>query len=382
MKHTPALFTWDIDCLNASRNALADPDSPLQPAYRQLMSRAESLLHSPLETVTAKTRLPASGNPHDYYSIGTYWWPDESREAGLPWVRRDGQTNPQTQDDSTDTRRLERLCEGAATLSLAWFFTQDARYAELLAAQIRYWFLDVDTRMNPHLNFGQAIPGVVDGRGTGLIDTRLLWQVIDAIGLVGCAEVLTPQEISEIKQWFKTFNHWMYHSDVGHAEYVWHNNHGTWYDVQRVVNALFTGELALAEKVLRQSVTQRLAAQIARDGKQHMELERTLPFHYSLFNLEAHLLLCRYAESLGDDRWQRVQDGRSLQPAIDYLLPFIRHPERWPYDDLRGIEYDSALRVLLQARRGYKQDQDKYQQVIDALPVESIYFVDRLCWHN
>lgn len=57
-----------------------------------------------------------------------------------------------------------------------------------------------------------------------------------------------------------------------------------------------------------------MAAQIDQDGRQTMELERTIPFHYSLFNLEAHLLLNRYAEHVEFDRerhprWARREAG-------------------------------------------------------------------------
>ncbi|MBX9265283.1 alginate lyase family protein, partial [Klebsiella pneumoniae] len=84
----------------------------------------------------------------------------------------------------------------------------------------------------PHLNYGQAIPGIVSGRGTGLIDTRLMWMVVDTIGLISPANVLDTDDIIGLHQWFRDFNHWMYYSEIGHSEYVWHNNHGTWYDAQ------------------------------------------------------------------------------------------------------------------------------------------------------
>lgn len=170
--------------------------------------------------------------------------------------------------------------------------------------------------MNPHLNYGQAIPGIVSGRGTGLIDTRMMWMVIDTLGLISPAKLLDTEDTAVLQQWFRDFNHWMFHSEVGHSEYVWHNNHGTWYDVQRAANAMFYGDRGLVTTIIRQGITQRLAAQIAQDGKQWMELERTVPFHYSLFNMEAHLLLCRYGEHIEIDRWEWVQDGRNVQQGL------------------------------------------------------------------
>ncbi|EPZ8124336.1 alginate lyase family protein [Yersinia enterocolitica] len=376
------LYTLDVDCLIKAKAVLQQPFSPLQPALRRLLSEADALRDQPPESVTHKTLLPVSGDIHDYYSFGTYWWPNPRKPNGLPYVRRDGHTNPQSQNDDTDTQRIERMCDRCLTLGLAYYFTGNSRYAQVAAEQIHCWFLDAKTRMNPHLNYGQAIPGIVSGRGTGLIDTRLMWMVIDTIGLILPAKLLDTEDTAVLQQWFRDFNHWMFHSEVGHSEYVWHNNHGTWYDVQRAANAMFYGDRGLVSTIIRQGITQRLAAQIAQDGKQWMELERTVPFHYSLFNMEAHLLLCRYGEHVEIGRWAWVQDGRNVQQGIDYLLPFIAEPELWPYRDLRGIDYDSALRLLLQAARGYPKEAQRYQAVLATLPADTLTSRDRLMWQS
>lgn len=377
---TMKLYTLDERCLENALNALRQPLSPLQQALKRLLAEAEAAYQAPPESVVHKTLRPASGDAHDYFSLGTYWWPDPRQPDGLPYVRRDGHTNPQCESDDTDTTRLVRMCERCLTLGLAWYFTDQIKYAQAAAKQIRCWFLDADTRMNPHLNYGQAIPGIVSGRGTGLIDTRLMWMVIDTIGLIEDTQVLDTEEIIGLRQWFGDFNHWMYDSEIGHAEYVWHNNHGTWYDAQRVVNALFCGDNALALRVIEQGMTQRMAAQIDRDGKQTMELERTMPFHYALFNLEAHLLLNRYAEHVAFDRWNTLRDDRGVKKGVDYLLPFIREPQRWPYSDLKGIVWDSALRVLLQSARGWSTAADRYYQALTAFPQETDNLKERLMW--
>lgn len=241
------LYTLDETCLENARRGLQQPFSPLQLALGRLVSEADKLRGQPPESVVHKKLRPVSGDPHDYYSLGTYWWPNPRRPNGLPYIRRDGHTNPQCQNNDTDTTRIIRMCERCLTLGLAWYFTSHRKYAQAAAEQIKCWFLDEQTRMNPHLNYGQAIPGIVSGRGTGLIDTRLLWMVIDTIGLISPAGVLDTDDIIGLHQWFRDFNHWMFYSDVGHSEYVWHNNHGTWYDAQRVANALFYGDKGLRE---------------------------------------------------------------------------------------------------------------------------------------
>ncbi|KFC81603.1 alginate lyase family protein [Buttiauxella agrestis] len=374
------LYTLDVTCLENARRGLQQPFSPLQLALGRLVSEADKLRGQPPESVVHKKLRPVSGDPHDYYSLGTYWWPNPRRPNGLPYIRRDGHTNPQCQNNDTDTTRIIRMCERSLTLGLAWYFTGHRKYALAAAEQIKCWFLDEQTRMNPHLNYGQAIPGIVSGRGTGLIDTRLLWMVIDTIGLISDAGVLDTDDIIGLHQWFRDFNHWMFFSDVGHSEYVWHNNHGTWYDAQRAVNALFYGDKGLVARIIQQGITQRMAAQIDQEGKQTMELERPVPFHYSLFNLEAHLLLNRYAEHVEFDRWNAVQDGRSVKLGIDYLMPFIADPDLWPYRDLDGIVWDSALRLLLQSMHGYPKDATRYKTVLASFPEDTLSLREQLMW--
>ncbi|MCA1920592.1 alginate lyase family protein [Buttiauxella noackiae] len=374
------LYTLDVTCLENARRCLQQPFSPLQLALGRLVSEADKLRGQPPESVVHKKLRSVSGDPHDYYSLGTYWWPNPRRPNGLPYIRRDGHTNPQCQNNDTDTTRIIRMCERCLTLGLAWYFTGHRKYAQAAAEQIKCWFLDEKTRMNPHLNYGQAIPGIVSGRGTGLIDTRLLWMVIDTIGLISPAGVLDTDDIIGLHQWFRDFNHWMFYSDVGHSEYVWHNNHGTWYDAQRAANALFYGDKGLVARIIQQGITQRMAAQIDQEGKQTMELERPVPFHYSLFNLEAHLLLNRYAEHVEFDRWDAVQDGRSVKLGIDYLMPFIADPDLWPYSDLQGIVWDSALRLLLQSMRGYPKEKARYKVVLASFPEETLSLREQLMW--
>jgi hypothetical protein len=374
------LYTLDVTCLENARLGLQQPFSPLQLALGRLVSEADKLRGLPPESVVHKKLRPVSGDPHDYYSLGTYWWPNPRRPNGLPYIRRDGHTNPQCQNNDTDTTRIIRMCERSLTLGLAWYFSGQRKYAQAAAEQIKCWFLDEQTRMNPHLNYGQAIPGIVSGRGTGLIDTRLLWMVIDTIGLISPAGVLDTDDIIGLHQWFRDFNQWMFFSDVGHSEYVWHNNHGTWYDAQRAVNALFYGDKGLVARIIQQGITQRMAAQIDQEGKQTMELERPVPFHYSLFNLEAHLLLNRYAEHVEFDRWNEVRDGRSVKLGIDYLMPFIADPDLWPYSDLQGIVWDSALRLLLQSMRGYPKDAGRYKTVLASFPEDTLSLREQLMW--
>ncbi len=53
-----------------------------------------------------KSLLAASGDKHDYYSFPPYWWPDPSKKDGMPYLRKDGETNPAANSDATDKKRM------------------------------------------------------------------------------------------------------------------------------------------------------------------------------------------------------------------------------------------------------------------------------------
>ena len=91
-------------------------------AYQNLISKADQLLEVDSFSVTHKEILAPTKNPNDYLSISRYWWPDENQEGGLPWVRRDGITNPDTQTDKVDRNRLGEMTKAVRALSYAYIF--------------------------------------------------------------------------------------------------------------------------------------------------------------------------------------------------------------------------------------------------------------------
>lgn len=363
----PQVITMDAAYLEYAKQRIAAEDPGLRPAYAKLMEDAQALLKVAPESVTYKKIVPASGDKHDYMSLAPYWWPDPSKADGLPYIQKDGKFNPSAKNGDSDSVRMQIMCLGTQNLSLAYYFSSDKRYAEKTAAFIRTWFLDPKTRMNPNLRFGQAVMGRVDGRGTGLIDTRNFWMVIDAVALIEPAGILTPAEVSELKAWFKDFGTWMLTSETGIEEYNAFNNHGTYYDMQIANYALFAGDLKTARQAVLRAQDLRIAAQVSAEGKQYAELERTTPFHYSAFNLDAMENLARYGEQLKVDVWKRRDTTRGIKNAINYLAQFAAKPETWPYPELEGKpETELALSVMLRAERAYGGG--SYANVVSQLP--------------
>ncbi|KAI8576782.1 hypothetical protein K450DRAFT_213667 [Umbelopsis ramanniana AG] len=357
-----SLITWSESNLTAAKARLTNP--LLAPAYKSLIAAADQALDCSPFSVTHKTTLPPSGDKHDYLSIAPYWWPDASKLDGLPYINRDGEFNPASRDSSTDSIRFKEFTSVLESLSLAYYFSDDRKYADKAVALLNAWFLDAETLMHPHLEYGQGIAGVTTGRGIGLIDTRNITTIIDSIIILD--PVLTEKQVRGLEDWFEQFLQWLCTSKNGLEERNQMNNHGTFYDSQVACIAIFLGKDDLAKDRIRDTLTNRLPEQIESDGRQPKELHRTRSFHYSAFNLTAYARVARYGQLLGLDLWHADPSGTGspmLKTAITWLASFIPNPNSWPYPELTGVQVlplamDGALPVFLQALLEFGTDQD------------------------
>src|SRR5688572_4439268 len=144
----PRVFAIRGEELVRVRGRVRANDPALSAAMTALRNAADRALRAPIVAVTdKKTLLPPSNDKHDYFSLSPYWWPDSTKPDGLPYIRRDGVTNPESKRD-LDQPRVHALGDRTQTLALAYYFTGDDRYGEAAAKQIRRWFLDPASRMN------------------------------------------------------------------------------------------------------------------------------------------------------------------------------------------------------------------------------------------
>ena len=252
------------------------------------------------------------------------------------------------------------------TLALAYYFKGDEAYAAKAAQLLRSFFLDPATRMNPNLQFGQGIPGITTGRGIGLIETRGLTRVVDAVGLLAGSKAWTESDQRGLQDWYNKFLQWMLESKNGKDEAAAKNNHGTYYDVQVVSFALFLGKTDVARNVLLTARTKRITAQIEPDGRQPLELARTRAWGYSLGNLDGLMLLARLGENLNVDLWSyQTSDGRSIRKALDFLVPFALG-EKWTYQQL-GEWPPQQLFPLIRRAAAHYADQE-FRSVVSKVP--------------
>jgi hypothetical protein len=342
--------------LAEAQRRLAAGDAKLRGVLDTLVREADKLLAVRPPSVTQKRRPAPGGDPHDYCSLAPYYWPDASTPDGLPYVRRDGRRNPEADDERfTDRDRAGRLGSAVETLGLAWRFTGRKRYAEHAAAFVRTWFIDEASRMNPHLRYAQAVRGTNEGRGAGIIEGRDLVAAIDAVALIDDAGVLSTADRAAIDAWAGGYLDWLLESDPGHRERAAANNHGSFFDAQVVQLALMTGRRGLAVGVLEEAGPRRIAVQIEPDGSQPHELVRTKSLGYSAFNLEALCHLATLAEHVDVDLWRHeTRDGRSIRRAIDFLVPYVPAPERWPHQQISRLAPDDFATILWRAGIVYR----------------------------
>ena len=342
----PRVFLLDATHVAAARQRIREGDQNYARALAALEHEAETALKAGPFSVMLKTNVPPSGDKHDYMSIAPYFWPDPKKPDGLPYLRRDGERN--SANRTSDRRNLGELIETVEQLGQAWYFSGKEKYATKAMQLLRTWFLDPAQRMNPNLQFGQAVPGVNSGRGIGLIETAGLTGLVDAIGLLSDCQAWTQADQRGTEDWFREFLRWMHESPHGRDEAAAKNNHGTWYDVQVASFALFVKQPGIAMNVLQAAGAKRIARQIEPDGRQPLELARTKAWGYSTMNLRGLMSLATLGEHVGVDLWHyETADGRSLRKALDYLLPFATGENEWPHQQLGGGA-GQGLRPLLQ----------------------------------
>ncbi len=300
-------------------------------------------------SVMTKSKTPPSGSKHDYLSQAPYWWYDPAKPGGIPYIRLDGEHNPEV-DKITDRANLDRMIDEVVKLAEAGDDESNKRAGLLL----RTWFLDPATQMNPNLKFAQYVTGVNDGQSTGIIETAGFTRLIPAIEKLKESKAWTHRNRLDLEVWFSQYLLWLRESPNGKEEAAAKNNHGSWYDAQVAAIALFTGQKELAQRVISEVRVKRIARQIQPGGEQPLELARTKAFSYSVFNLEALCTLASLGDQVGTDLWNyKTSDGRSLKRAIRWLIPYATGAKKWEYDQIVPPNMDSYRQMLLKTAEIY-----------------------------
>jgi hypothetical protein len=278
-------------------------------------------------TVTSESSPRSAGTKHDFYSEGDYWWPDSLNPDG-PYVQRDGLTNP---DNFVAHRILMiRFSRIVGALASAYKLTGDTKYVSKAFEHINAWFVNPETRMNPSLLYAQAIKGKVTGRGIGIIDTIHLMEVAQAIRIMENHKSVNKTQLASVKNWFNEYIQWLTTHPYGKDEMEAKNNHGTCWVMQVASFATLTNNQPVIDFCKERYKSVLLPNQMAADGSFPLELKRTKPYGYSIFNLDAMVMICQILSDNQDDLWlYQTPDGKSVKKGIEYLYPFIADKSKW-----------------------------------------------------
>lgn len=325
---------WDKTHLEEVKQSLQEPFYAT--AYQAVKTEVDRLLDVQPLSVMMKEKTPASGDKHDYMSIARYYWPDPTKPDGLPYINRDGESNPEL--DKFDRNRLGETAGRVTTLTLAWYFSGDERYAQKATELLRVWFFNKDTRMNPHLEYAQVAMGHNGnkGRSYGVIDTYSFVEMLDAVALLEQSKSFTNKDSKQLKAWFSKLLDWMLTSQQGKDEAAATNNHSIAFDAQAISFTLYVGNLKVARDIINALPEKRMFPQIEPDGRMPRELQRTRAFHYSQYNLTHIVDILTMGQKLGIYLDNAASaDGRSFYKAMDFLAGYTGKPQsEWPYKEI------------------------------------------------
>ena len=326
----------------SSKDIWLDPREAVSKLERPRVLRAARIyLSEQPRTIVSVPAERSAGGPHDYYSEGDYWWPDPKNPSG-PFVQRDGESNPE--NFSAHRELLIRLSLQVPALAAAWVLTKKREFADHARAHLRAWFVDSNTRMNPNLQYAQAIHGIDTGRSIGIIDTLHLVEVAQSVIVMRGAGVLSTTEAKEIEDWFAAYLNWLATSEHGLQERAAKNNHGSCWLLQAAAFASLTANADVSMDCRARLKDGVFPEQLAGNGSFPLELARTKPYSYSLFNLDVLGMCAHVLSNQTCNLWTyKLADARGLESCFRFMLPFIRDKGLWPYR--HDVQYFDDLPV-------------------------------------
>ena len=310
----------------------------------RIINEAEQYLNIEPITITASSCERSLGTKNDFYSEGDYWWPNLDFPDS-PYVKKDGLTNPENFRDHRIAMRNMSIY--VSSLTAAYKITGNKQYAEHALKHLKAWFVDDQTKMNPSMNFAQAIKGICAGRGVGLIDGIHLVEPARAVSVLKELGGIGDEDFNSIKIWFAQFSEWMTTHEYGIDERERQNNHGSAWVMQLAEYSRLTKNLEQMNYCRDRFKNVLLPNQMAIDGSFPMELERTKPYGYSLFNLDILSSVCQILSTPENNLWTyKLEDGRGMESALKFIYPFIKDKSSGNYLMMSCIGMNGRLGIL------------------------------------
>ncbi|WP_316833104.1 alginate lyase family protein [Pedobacter aquatilis] len=294
---------------------------------KQVLAEASWAMTQQPVTVTAASSPRSAGGKHDFFSEADYFWPDPQNPEG-PYINRDGMTNP---DNFLEHRKaMVRFSKIIGALASAYKITGDEKYVKQALIHLKAWFVNQETLMNPNLLYAQAVKGRFTGRNYGIIDTIHLMEVAQGTLVMENAKAFDKATLKAVKKWFADYTLWLNTSKPGIQEKTVKNNHATCWAMQVASFARLYGDENMLDSIRTNYKTNLLPNQMAVDGSFPLEMARTKPYGYSIFNLDAMTMLCQILSSPKENLWDfQTGDGKSIRKGISFLYPFIADKSKW-----------------------------------------------------
>jgi len=359
-------------------------DSVAQNFVKSIVAEADSVLAKKPISVTEKTEFPPNGTKHDFFALARYEWPNPNTANGLPYISRDGYTNPETLLIK-DKEYIREMVQRVMILAFASYLTDNPKYNLKAQELLNVWFLQKDTFMSPNLRYGQYERGNDELNPSGIMDAHDLPYLLDAIGMLELSPHWSKTVKIGLEQWFTKYLDWLLTSDLGKREGQRANNHGTYYTVQVSAIAYFLNKTDITQKLLKstmqdlgtapfQDVPRLIAVKINPDGTQPFEIQRANSLHYHLYNLYGVALLARIGDRTGVDIWNYEIHGVGMRKALDFIIPYALGQQRWPYGQVEPLDNNALLYlqgILCQAILHYNNNQS-YLQVYRSLQTKNL----------
>jgi hypothetical protein len=225
-----------------------------------------------------------------------------------------------------------RFSQVVGSLTSAYLVTGKKQYTQHALRHLRAWFIDTATCMKPSLLYAQAIKGKVTGRGIGIIDMIQMMEVAQSVRVLEKFSAINSQDLQAIKSWFTQYLKWVTTHPYGLEERDAKNNHSTCWVMQVAVFSKLVNDQFLIDDCIKRYQTLLLPNQMAADGSFPLELKRTKPYGYSLFNLDAMATICQVLSDAQTNLWNyTTQDGKNISKGIAFMYPYVLNKTTWPY---------------------------------------------------
>ncbi|MEY2596579.1 MAG: hypothetical protein RI965_1851 [Bacteroidota bacterium] len=345
-----------FSCLNLYGQRLNIRKEAITLLKSGILKEADEALRSNPITITNFQAERSAGGKHDFFSEGDYWWPDPQHPDG-PYIQKDGLTNPY--NFTAHRTAMINFSKMMGALTSAYILTNDEKYARKAFEHARAWLIDTATRMNPHMLYAQAIKGKFTGRGIGIIDMIQFMEVAQSLLKLEHSKSADKVEYKLFRNWFDQYLKWITSHPYGIDEKNAVNNHGTCWTMQVAAFAKFTGNKQLIDTCIYRYKYVHLPEQMDIDGSFPKELNRTKPFGYSLFNLDAMSMLCQILSDKYNNLWNySTQNNKSIEKGISFITPFVKNKDSWPFkkDLMYWDQWPVAQPFLLFGANALKKD--------------------------